>query len=66
MSSYDIPSPSHADRSELNHTLYRYGLSLAVLFDLLVAKGILSREEIRERAGLLHDELWCDNRPEAD
>lgn len=54
------------DHSDLNHTLYRYGLSLAVLFDLLVEKGVVTREEIQQRARALNLELLLhdDHPPE--
>lgn len=48
------PSSSPA---ELNETLYRHGLSLAVLFDLLVAKGIVTHEEIRDKARDVNHQL---------
>ncbi len=38
------------DPDELNQTLYRHGLSLTVLFDLLVEKGVLTPEEIQRQA----------------
>lgn len=50
------------DTGETNHTLYRYGLSLAVIFDLLVEKGIVTREEIQRHARTLNQALWFDER----
>ncbi len=61
MSSH-IPSPESTD---LQHTLYRYGLSIAVLFDLLVDKGICTREEIQNRARGLNQQLWFSQDPDA-
>ncbi len=52
------------DAGETNHTLYRYGLSLAVIFDLLVEKGIVTREEIQDHARTLNRILWFDERLE--
>lgn len=46
--------------SDVSQTLYRHGLSLAVLFDLLCAKGILTREEIRLHAHRLNEELLAE------
>lgn len=48
----------------LKQTLYRHGLSLAVLFDLLVQKGILTREEIRMQARVVNQELLSRDRDE--
>lgn len=42
---------------DLRYTLYQHGLSVAVLFDLLVEKGILTREEIRHQARLVTQRL---------
>lgn len=50
------------DAGETNRTLYRYGLSLAVIFDLLVEKGIVTREEIQRHAQTLNQALWFDER----
>ena len=44
---------------DLDQTLYRHGLSLAVLFDLLVQKGVLTKEEIRTQAQSLNARLWA-------
>lgn len=46
-----------SDLRDLERTLYRYGISLAVLFDILVEKGIASRQEIQECAQALHRQL---------
>jgi len=45
---------------DLELTLYRHGLSLAVLFDLLVDKGLVTRDEIRHRARVLNHHLFDD------
>lgn len=52
-------TPSHAgDKpADLERTLYRYGLSLTVIFDLLVAKGIVTKDEIQRHAQSLNHEL---------
>jgi hypothetical protein len=56
---------SSQEPEDLDQTLYRHGLSLAVLFDLLIAKGVLTPEEIRQQAGELNARLWRDdNQPE--
>lgn len=55
-----------SDRDDLNQTLYRYGLSLAVLFDLLVEKGVLTRDDIRRHAQRLNHELLVDKRDPCD
>ncbi|PSR20456.1 MAG: hypothetical protein C7B45_14910 [Sulfobacillus acidophilus] len=39
-----------ADIENLGQTLYRHGLSIAVLFDLLVEKGVLTTDEIQRKA----------------
>lgn len=58
MSSHFKSAPSE----ELNQTLYRHGLSIAVLFDLLVEKGILTTDEIRQKARTVNRSL-LDGRP---
>ncbi|MCY0878611.1 MAG: hypothetical protein OWU84_06710 [Firmicutes bacterium] len=59
MSSQDPFGERISAHHDLNQTLYRYGLSLAVLFELLVAKGIVTPEEIRAQADRLSQELLC-------
>ncbi len=46
--------------ADLNHTLYRYGLSLAVIFDLLVEKGLFTREEIQAKSRSLNQHLLTE------
>jgi len=62
MSSHIPPS----DEQELNHTLYRYGLSLAVLFDLLIEKGMATREEIQQHARALNHQLLISDDSDPD
>lgn len=38
--------------------LYQHGLSLTVLFDLLVSKGILTKDEIRQHATAMNHRLF--------
>jgi transcriptional regulator CtsR len=45
------------DIEEINQTLYRHGLSIAVLLDLLIEKNLLTAEEIRLKAGALNRDL---------
>ena len=57
---------SSHDTDELNLTLYRHGLSLAVLFDLLVQKGIVTVDEIHQQAQRVsHNLLLKDEEPDA-
>ncbi len=51
---------SSRDPEDLRYTLYQHGLSVTVLFDLLVQKGILTREEIRHHARLVTQRLMDD------
>lgn len=46
-----------ADTEDLQETLYRHGLSLAVIFDLLVEKGILTPAEIQRQARSVNRKL---------
>lgn len=58
---------SSREPEDLNQTLYRHGLSLAVLFDLLVKKGILTPEEIQQQARSVNRKLLSstdDEEPE--
>ncbi|NMP24204.1 hypothetical protein [Sulfobacillus harzensis] len=50
------PPSDHSE--DLRYTLYRHGLSLAVIFDLLVEKGIVTRQEIQTKARSMNQELW--------
>lgn len=42
----------------LNHRLYRHRLSRTMLFDLLVTKGIVTRDEITHQAQPVRRPLW--------
>ncbi len=52
---------SSRDPDELHLTLYRHGLSLAVLFDLLVEKGIVTTDEIRRHAQTLNHRILIED-----
>lgn len=52
-----MKSPNPHDAHDIQFRLYQQGLSLTVLFDLLVSKGILTKDEIRRHAQTLKQEL---------
>jgi hypothetical protein len=43
--------------SDLKHDHYRQVLAVSTLIELLVEKGILTPDEIREKAALMEEEL---------
>ncbi len=64
MNSAEVPSISPVpEDDDYRWILYQHGLSLAVLFDLLVTKGILTEAEIQQHAQSLNRELVY---PESD
>ena len=51
------PEGSTAASLELRAMLLQHGVALSVLFDLLVERGLVTRDEVRERAALLRQAL---------